>query len=145
MSDFERLLRGSACTTAAVNTNPTRTLSEILANMERAIEALAKLEPAGPLQVRESPYATQTVPARVHKKRRNQRDAYHQRVQKKWVKRWGTKQVPGAYVVDASAIGGSGKILIMHPILGRAAFKSLGPCPEVFFSPRDAWGSGLRS
>lgn len=121
---FDRLLKGSATT---ANTSSICTMSTTLADVEREIEALRQMAPAAPPRVRESPYAMQTVPARVHKKRRNQSYAYHQRVQKKWVKRWGTKQVPCAYMVDAAAIGGSGKILLVHPDLGMADLEPLSP------------------
>lgn len=60
------------------------------------------------LRVHESPYAVQTVPLREHKKRHNQSEMYHRRVQKKWTKRWGTKQVPCAYML-------MGKDLILNP------------------------------
>ncbi len=137
--DFDRLLTSSAAT---ANTSSIRTMSTTLADVERAIEALRQMAPAAPPRVRESPYAMQTVPARVHKKRRNQSDAYHQRVQKKWVKRWGTKQVPGAYMIDAAAIGGSGKILVVHPALGMAALESLDKsCRD---SPQDTLKGGIR-
>lgn len=137
--DFDWLPKG---TEATANTSPIRTPSEILVNMERAIEALRRMAPAAPTRVRESSYAMQTVPARVHKKRHNQSDAYHQRVQKKWKKRWGTKQVPGAYMVDAAAIGGSGKILVVHPALGRGVLESLTKsCHE---SLQDILKGGIR-
>lgn len=44
------------------------------------------------------------VPARRHKKRRNQTEAYHRRVQKKWLKRFGT--VEPAFLVDVDKLFG---------------------------------------
>ena len=37
-------------------------------------------------------------------------EQYHQRVQKKWRKRFGTKEAPGAYEL-------AGGVLVMHPDL----------------------------
>jgi hypothetical protein len=91
---------------------------ERLAHNQRidSLELLAgRIAPNGPLQVHESPLALQTVPVKRHKKRRNQREAYHRRVQKKWTKRHGTKQVPAAYMIDNSVIGGYGQTLVAHP------------------------------
>lgn len=36
-------------------------------------------------------------------------------MQKKWTRRYGTKQVPAAYMVDNSVIGGHGRTLVAHP------------------------------
>lgn len=70
--------------------------------------------PFGGLRVVESPLAVQTVPVRAHKKRRNQTEAYHARVQKKWTKRFGTKQVACAYRIDGGQFG-LGSYLVMPP------------------------------
>lgn len=66
-----------------------------------------------------SEFAKTTVPVRKHKKRRNQSKAYHLRVQKKWLKRWGTKTVPSAYVFNRSALGfgQQGEVMVVHPSL----------------------------
>jgi len=42
------------------------------------------------------------VPNRVHKRRKGQSLQYHRRVQKKWTKRWGTREQQHAYLVDSS-------------------------------------------
>lgn len=68
--------------------------------------------------VRESKLALTTAPAKVHKHRRGQTKAYHARIQKKWTKRFGTKQVPGAYMIDTHAVslfGRGEKVLVAHP------------------------------
>lgn len=71
------------------------------------------------LQVQRSPLSTTTAPIRQHKHRRNQTEAYHARIQKKWTKRFGTGQVPCAYVIDNNAFRinkfNYGKTLIVHP------------------------------
>lgn len=48
------------------------------------------------------------VPVRPHKRRRNQSATYHARIQKKWVKRFGTKREQYAIVMDPSKVGLSG-------------------------------------
>lgn len=45
------------------------------------------------------------VPVRPHKKRRNQSATYHARIQKKWVKRFGTKKEQCAVLIDPSKVG----------------------------------------
>ena len=69
------------------------------------------------LPVIENLLATRTVPIKAHKKRRHQSMAYHRRVQKKWTKRHGTKQVPAAYMMENRFIGGSGRTLLVHPAI----------------------------
>ena len=44
------------------------------------------------------------VPVRPHKKRRNQSATYHARIQKKWVKRFGTKKEQYAVLIDPSKV-----------------------------------------
>lgn len=72
------------------------------------------------ISVQYSPLAVRTVPRKVHKHRRGQTKAYHARIQKKWAKRYGTRQERCAYVIDPRALfplpfGGQGKTLILHP------------------------------
>lgn len=105
------------------------TLDGLLAGMEKAkreLEQAAPLFAGGSLQVHESQYATRTEPTRLHKKRRNQSEAYHRRVQKKWVKRWGTKQVSCAYLIDNGVLGLPGRTLVAHP-QHIASLRNLGP------------------
>lgn len=45
-------------------------------------------------------YITDVVPVKKHKKTRHQSDKYHARIQKKWVKRFGEKRVPGAMILS---------------------------------------------
>lgn len=109
------MMRGSYASTSSATTSPTLTASWLLKQMQRVMRELDAVAPSGPLQVRESLLATQTEPVKAHKKRRRQSEAYHRRVQKKWTKRHGTKQVPDAYMIDNSVIGGYGQTLVAHP------------------------------
>jgi hypothetical protein len=62
--------------------------------------------------------AERREPVNIHRRRRNQTENYHRRVQKKWVKRYGMCSVPCALVIDDTAIGGMlGRMLILHPQL----------------------------
>lgn len=70
--------------------------------------------PFGALRIVESPMAVQSVPKRSHKKRRNQTEAYHRRIQKKWTKRFGMKDVPCAYQINGGRFG-LGSILVLPP------------------------------
>jgi hypothetical protein len=138
MLNLEELLtRGTYASTAATN-GPALTASGLLKQMQRVKRMLdladaGRIAPSGPLQVRESPLALQTVPVKRHKKRSNQREAYHRRVQKKWTKRHGTKQVPAAYMIDNSVVGGYGQTLVAHPsIVARLKTPNVrGNAPEA--------------
>lgn len=88
----------------------------LLTAMEKIQWVMRRATPAMP-RIVSNPLATTSVPVRKHKKRRNQSEAYHRRVQKKWTKRFGVKLVPSAYMVDERAIGGSGRVLVVHPDL----------------------------
>lgn len=60
------------------------------------------------ITVKSSVLATQTAPREKHTKTRSMSESYHQRIQKKWTKRWGTKQEPAAFLVY-------GNVLVAHP------------------------------
>ncbi len=64
----------------------------------------------GSVRVFSSELATQTMPNKQHKKSVSMSESYHRRIQKKWLKRFGTKQGPGAYQVGPDC-------LVMHPDL----------------------------
>lgn len=49
------------------------------------------------------------VPNKKHKKRSNQSAAYHARIQKKWIKRFGTHVENYALIVNNRALGLNGK------------------------------------
>lgn len=54
------------------------------------------------------------VPVRKHRFRRNQSPAYHARIQKKWIKRYGTKPERYAVIANMGAIGiGGGQRIFM--------------------------------
>jgi hypothetical protein len=120
MLNLEDLMARGNCASTTATTGPTLTASGLIKQMQRVrrmidLAEAGRIAPSGPLQVRESPMALQAVPVKRHKKRRNQTEAYHRRVQKKWTKRHGTKQVPAAYMIDNSVIGGYGQTLVAHP------------------------------
>lgn len=61
--------------------------------------------------------AVTSVPNRKHCWRRNQKRAYHLRIEKKWAKRWGTRLLPAAFMINPGAAGlyGAGPAqLIIH-------------------------------
>lgn len=108
-------------TTAQANTGSrqARTIDEILckiAQAERSMRAMRD-EVDSFTNVLVKKLCTQRVPVRVHKKRRNQTAAYHARVQKKWTKRFGTKEAPAAFLIDNRYLGGRGRTLVAHPSL----------------------------
>jgi len=58
----------------------------------------------------------ESVAVKKHKRTRSQSESYHERISKKWRKRYGTKLVPGAYIADLAMMGlGVGKCVIAHP------------------------------
>lgn len=58
------------------------------------------------------------VPVRQHRRRRWMSERYHARIQKKWLKRFGTVREPCMYVMNPQAVGLlGGKTLICHPAL----------------------------
>ena len=58
-------------------------------------------------------------PVREHKRRRWMSDHYHERIQKKWTRRFGTVMKPCMYVMQQPALFGmvSEKVLVCHPAL----------------------------
>lgn len=68
---------------------------------------------SGGIRVIPSLLATNTQPRRVHKKTRSMTEAYHKRIQKKWTKRFGTWQAPGAFLLY-------GRVLYAHPEIVKA-------------------------
>lgn len=119
-------MTSTAADSTATGTLTIDGLRESLAKVQRELEQASPLFAGGTLRVQESQYATKTEPEKSHKKRRNQSEAYHRRVQKKWTKRWGTKQVPCAYLIDNSVLGLPGRTLVAHP-RHIAAMRNLGP------------------
>lgn len=59
------------------------------------------------VRVHSNPLAMALEPVKKHRKTRSMSDTYHQRVQKKWIKRFGEKQVPGMYQI--------GRDIVAHP------------------------------
>ena len=75
--------------------------------------------PLNGMRIIENLLAMTVTPVRRHKKRSHQTASYHARIQKKWCKRYGTRQTPGSYIIDLSAIGGRGRALVCHPDIAR--------------------------
>ena len=67
----------------------------------------------------DEPYSTRSVPMRKHKHTGTQWDFDHNRIEKKWNKRFGFKPIPGGFILSSSKIGfghGSGeKVIMAHP------------------------------
>jgi hypothetical protein len=103
-------------TATATTSSGTSTLT--MADIERSVEKMSELfgkarsndapgnlsGPLGGIEVRESINACQTNPARTHKRRRNQTAGYHDRIQKKWNKRFGMVKKPAAFMIDTSLL-----------------------------------------
>lgn len=122
-------------TAAATTSSGASTLT--MADIHRSVEKMSELfgkdrsndapgnlsGPFGGVDVRESPLACSTKPARAHKRRRNQTARYHTRIQKKWNKRFGMVKKPAAFMIDTSLLllpfsGDRPRtLLISHPSL----------------------------
>ena len=87
------------------------------------------------MRVIESTLATVSEPVRKHNITRQQLKhlekhmfkgiTYHDRIQKKWNKRFGFKHVPGCFIVDTSKltfgdINGGEKVIMAHPTVVKA-------------------------
>lgn len=111
----------TACTSAVAN-GPAPTATEILAKLESVEPRLIEIRRAFHekiTRVLTNRLCTARAPVRVHKKRTNQTEAYHRRIQKKWIKRFGQKDVLTGFLIDNSFIGGRGRTLVLHPDLVR--------------------------
>lgn len=89
------------------------------------------------MKVISNPLCTTEEPVRVHIQKGTQRQAYHDRIQKKWNKRFGTKRVPGMYIMNQSYFtgsfeygGGSEKVIIAHPVI-IAQMKNIPPVDKI--------------
>ena len=71
----------------------------------------------GGIRVISSPFAMVAEPIKKHTKTRSMSESYHARVQKKWTKRYGTKQVPGAYMTPMG--------LVAHPVVLEAMKRAI--------------------
>lgn len=60
----------------------------------------------GDIPIRVAPFPLErNVPNRPHKRRRNQTAAYHARIQKKWLKRFGSHKERYAIFMNPRAVG----------------------------------------
>lgn len=98
-------------------------------------------------RVVESTMAMETVPVRRHKQTRAKSDSYHSRIQKKWNKRFGFKQVPGIYMIDTSkltfgGLNGGEKVIMAHPEMAARLkeLSSLSPTVEEAGKGMKAFG-----
>lgn len=107
---LESLRRAAALIEASAIENHRRTIADMAAGL---------FNPFGALTIREHPLATQAKPIRIHKRRRNQSAAYHARIQKKWINRFGMCKEPCAYQLDGGQFG-MGSVLVVHPEVMRA-------------------------
>lgn len=123
-------------TTYGVSSGPTLTEAGLLENIRRVKRELAyeAVRDAIDLDsIATSDFAIQRVPVKLHKKRRHQKEAYHKRIQKKWNKRYGTKEQPALYVVDTGALGwfGGGRRIIAHPAIARELISCQQKSPSL--------------
>lgn len=65
-------------------------------------------------KVTESPWCVEDTPNQVHVKKPWMSEAYHKRIQKKWIKRFGTYNKPACFLM--------GDRLVMHPEIKSAHF-----------------------
>jgi hypothetical protein len=72
------------------------------------------------IKIHTSPYAYLDEAVRKHKHRSNQRASYHRRIQKKWLKRFGTKRVPCAFMVNGSILGMGFDGMIVPPEMAKS-------------------------
>ena len=132
--------------TATTSSNaPTLTMADIQRSIEKMSELLGNARsndapgnlsgPLGGIEVRESINACQTKPARAHKRRRNQTNRYHARIQKKWNKRFGMVKKPAAFMIDTS--------LLLMPFSGDLPRRMIVAHPSLVEQIRSLHG-GLR-
>lgn len=115
----------------------------------------------GGMRVIESIYATETVSVRKHKLTKSQIKhlekhmfkgiTYHDRIQKKWNKRFGFKQVPGMMIVDPTVVGVNtgqapwerkrgDKVIVAHPtVVQRLKEMTDEPRPECTYTMGDKY------
>lgn len=134
--------------TASTSQSGTLTMGSLLRSIqsiERAIDGFERESQKmhanaigsgfGGMRIQVSELATTPTPVRKHKKRRNQTQAYHRRIQKKWTKRFGTKLIPGAYRIDGRAFGGE-EMLVVHPSIERQMrLMNPNPAPAASGNP----------
>lgn len=108
---MESLMRAKAIIDAHEAENRRRTIADMAAG-------LFTNPPFGPLRFVENPLATTSKPVKVHKRRRNQTLAYHQRIQKKWNKRFGHHLAPAVFQLDGGRFG-LGSMFVVHPEIAK--------------------------
>lgn len=95
----------------------------IIADIKRVREQIECAPPAvRPIRLIESELCVRNSdrPRRVHRLKNGMTAAYHRRIQKKWVKRFGYDLEYTAYRIDPSAMGMPGEpYLVVHPVNAR--------------------------
>ncbi|TAM50205.1 MAG: hypothetical protein EPN57_20500 [Paraburkholderia sp.] len=96
-------------------------IDTILADIKRVRDEIERSAPTvRPMRLLESELCVRNSdrPRRVHHRRRGMTAAYHHRIQKKWVKRFGFELEYTAYQIDPSAMGMPGEpYLCVHPVI----------------------------
>lgn len=118
---IEKIMQAAAMIDAYEAEDRRQTIADMAAGL---------FNPWGPLRFKESTLATSAAPVRKHKRRRNQTDAYHRRVQKKWTKRFGTKLQPCVFQLDGGRFG-MGSMLVVHPAIA-ARLRAIAPKPPFY-------------
>lgn len=106
---MESLMRAKAMIDAHEAENRRRTIADMAAGL---------FNPFGTPRFVENPLATTSKPVKVHKRRRNQTLAYHQRIQKKWNKRFGHHLAPAVFQLDGGKFG-LGSMFVVHPEIAK--------------------------
>lgn len=102
-----------------------------LSTLRAMTNIITKYRASSTPEIQENPMIGTLEPKRLHRKRHGQSRAYHARVQKKWMKRFGTWLKPGAVIIDREAAGiGQGKLIVAHPVVAaeiRKRFQESAP------------------
>lgn len=119
---------------------------EKLVAVQRQVQSLA---PAyGIPEIRESDMALQRSQAKTYPKRRAKSASHLRRMNKKWLKRYGYKYAPGAFLMDTSALSlgfGDGapygrQILFVHPSLMKEVRRTFKEVESATLLKSFAWG-----
>ena len=124
--------------------------------MDNKINNLSNPTMFNGMRVVESTMAIVSSPMRAHKLTRSQLKhlekhmfkgiTYHDRIQKKWNKRFGFKQVPGCFIVDTSNLtfgnlNNGEKVILAHPTVVGALREHI----DVPVKPDDSMGSAYNT
>jgi hypothetical protein len=86
----------------------------VLDDINTLVDRLGPMPP----EIRETTAAVQHTQTKVYPKRKARTPAHLKRMNKKWLKRYGSTATPAAFLMNCSALGHPGKqILFVHPTL----------------------------